>query len=75
MDNFNPQISLGSFYSLKKDWLLKDENVIAHWDIEKSDEILSNISVKQKTLIIALVANKNYIKLNEVFESWGMPRK
>jgi hypothetical protein len=71
----NPQVSLGQAYSLMDIWLKTNSNITKHWDIDASKDIFFKLSNNQKKLIIALLAQKDYFKINEVFEKWGVMRK
>ena len=55
--------------------LNKDEHVKKHWKINgKAFTIFSNNSERQYKLVLALLFNKKYIKLNKIFEQWNIDR-
>jgi len=71
----NPQISLGQAGSLRDIWLKTNPNITAHWDIDASMSVIWELREKQKKLIIALLHEKDYVKLNKLLEDLGFKRK
>jgi hypothetical protein len=71
----NPKISLGQAGSLRDIWLKTNPNITAHWDIDASVDAIYQLSNNQKKLIIALIHQKEYTKLNGVLENLGFKRK
>ena len=52
-----------------------DENIMAHYNLDNLEEIVSKMSDKQRVYVSDLLYDKHYFKLNGVLINLGLKQK